>query len=69
MTKYNLVEIAYMTWLRAKHGAFKVIDSIRPHIFLRKNLADYQPREFFGMEVGEVLDMLGFKNKNVKVIY
>jgi len=69
MPKYTLVEMAYMTWLRAKHGAFKVIDAVRPHIFLRKNLAEYQPREFFGMEIGEVIDMLGLKNKYVKITY
>ena len=59
----------YMSYLRAKHGAIKVVDNIRPHIFLRKNLTEYQPREFFGMEIAEVLDMLGLKSKNVKIIY
>lgn len=69
MAKYTLAELIYLTYLRAKHGAIKIIDSVRPKIFLRRNLTEYTPKEFFGMEIDEVLEILGVRRGKVKITY
>lgn len=69
MTKYNLVETVYVAFLRAKYNAFRVIDNYRPHLFLKKNLTDYRTSDFYGMEVGEVLDFLNINKEKVKLTY
>ena len=66
---YTYVELAYLAFLRAKHGAIKMIDAVRPKIFLRRPLTEYSPREFYGMEIGEILDMLGARNRNIRITY
>ena len=66
---YTLAELAYMGWLHVKYRAMQTLDAIRPKILLRRNLTEYTPKAFFGMEVGEVIDMLGIRSGRVRITY
>lgn len=68
MAEYTLVEYIYVTAKTIKHRALMLIDKLMPHIFIRKSLFEYRPREVKPMLVEDVIHALGGTG-NVRVVF
>ena len=68
MAEYNLVETILVKAKTVKHRVMMFIDAVIPHIFIRKSLFEYKPREIKTMMVEDLIRALEGRGR-VRIVF